>query len=85
MDIFPTASVNVPPFYVALATGFLVVNNQGFASYTTNVRRATPFDTFEEADTAGRANAWRLNKPGDSYFAILCTPEGAGGEALETA
>jgi hypothetical protein len=71
----PTQCVNVPPFYVATMNGFLAM--EGHRPYNVaDCRLATPFDTFEEADAAGRASAWRLSPAGTSYFAILCLPEG---------
>lgn len=67
------------PYYVALYGGFLVVeryrtddNRTITKAFTdTNVRLASPFATFDEADATAKWAANQLYPPDIRYFAIL--------------
>jgi hypothetical protein len=66
------------PYYVALYGGFLVVeryladNRTITKAFTdTNVRLASQFDTFDEADATAKWAVNQLYPPDIRYFAIL--------------
>jgi hypothetical protein len=72
------------PYYVALYGGFLVIESYDSLdgprtkTYTmTDVRLATPYDTFEKADSAAKWAVGHLYPPDLRYFAIL-TPSFGG-------
>lgn len=68
-----------PPFYIALYGGFLCVehysgldNRRITKAYTVaDVRLATPWDTFEQADLTAKWAVKQLYPPDLRYFAIL--------------
>lgn len=57
-------------FYIAAAPGFLLIKNTeagpNKTTWTEDVRIATPFETWDEADAAARGRA-------HGYFAVLST------------
>lgn len=64
------------PYYVATFNGFLVVENvrdarQRVVYTVADVRSATPFDSFEQADAAAKWGCGRLYPDDLCYFAIF--------------
>jgi hypothetical protein len=66
----PPAPAAPLPYSVALCGGFLVIERR--RSYTTpDPRFATPFDTFQEADEAGKQAVYLMYPPDRRYYAIF--------------
>ena len=71
------------PFYVAAYGGFLVVeryrDNDGAERVKVftepNVRMASVFDSFDEADSTAKWAIGRMYPPDIRYFAILGVPD----------
>jgi hypothetical protein len=64
-----------PPYYIAVYGGFVVLENvpNGYQRLYTapNIRLATPFSTFENADATAKFAVQRLYPPDLQYFALL--------------
>ena len=65
-------------FYVAMCTGFLVIETRRTptgertrAFTVPNPRVATPFDSFHQADAAGKWAGGYLYPPSVRYYAVL--------------
>ena len=62
-------------YYVAIPAGFITESNSkegiiNHTSYSANVRRAKVFNSFAEADAAGKLATKDLFRP-NQYYAIL--------------
>lgn len=71
----------MPPFYIAVHGGFLIIeryatpHGQQTKVYTVgDVRLATPFDSFEQADANAKWAVGQLYPPDLRYFALLQVP-----------
>lgn len=65
-----------PPYFVACYSGFLVIEyvEDRRKVYTVpNVRLATPFPSFDNADAAARTAIFAMYPPDLQYYAILQT------------
>ena len=74
--------MNQPPYYVGTCNGYLMVetghderSRPYLRVYTSpDVRCATPFHSFEAADSAAKQNIDRMFPPDLAYFSIFCIP-----------
>lgn len=68
-------------FYVATYNGFLVIEpvpgGRDRVYTDSNVRYATPFSSFRQAEAAGKWGVGRLFPKDKSYFAVMQVTQGA--------